>query len=157
MISTRGLSDRDPALSPDGNWLAYVSRRSGVDEVFVRPYPGPGAERPVSTAGGYSPAWNPNGDELVYLGTGFGWPLLSVEVRTEPDFGIEPQRKIFLTHRYWSAEFGPSFDFRPDGQLIMLQMLNRGNGLGQINVLSNWPEDLRLRSLSGGTGLVQRP
>jgi len=26
-----------------GHWLAFVSRESGRDEVYVQPYPGPGA------------------------------------------------------------------------------------------------------------------
>ena len=32
-----------PEFSPDGRWLAYASDESGQLEVYVRPYPGPGA------------------------------------------------------------------------------------------------------------------
>jgi len=31
-----------PAPSPDGRWLAYVSDHAGTQQVFVRPFPGPG-------------------------------------------------------------------------------------------------------------------
>ncbi len=31
------------AFSPDGRWIAYVSDESEVREIYVRPYPGPGA------------------------------------------------------------------------------------------------------------------
>ena len=31
------------SLSPDGRWLAFVSNRSGSNEVFVRPFPDAGA------------------------------------------------------------------------------------------------------------------
>jgi hypothetical protein len=31
-----------PAFSPDGRWLAYQSNESGTNEVYVRPFPGPG-------------------------------------------------------------------------------------------------------------------
>jgi serine/threonine-protein kinase len=40
-----------PAFSPDGRWLAYQSNESGPYEVYVRPFPGPGAagrSRPVA-------------------------------------------------------------------------------------------------------------
>jgi serine/threonine-protein kinase len=53
-------------VSPDGRWLAYVSRRSGRPEVYVRPFPGPGAAVQVSVDGGDSPAWNPKGGELFF-------------------------------------------------------------------------------------------
>ena len=33
----------DPMFSPDGRWLAYASVESGHPEVYVRPFPGPGA------------------------------------------------------------------------------------------------------------------
>jgi len=39
-------------LSHSGKWLAYVSNRSGSDEVYVRPFPGPGAELVISRGGG---------------------------------------------------------------------------------------------------------
>jgi DNA-binding winged helix-turn-helix (wHTH) protein len=31
-----------PAFSPDGRWLAYSSLESGLIEIYVRPFPGPG-------------------------------------------------------------------------------------------------------------------
>ncbi len=34
-----------PAVSPDGRWIAYCSNESGSLEVYVRPFPGPGAHR----------------------------------------------------------------------------------------------------------------
>ena len=39
-----------PAFSPDGHWLAYRSNESGVFEVYVRPFPGPGGKWQVSTS-----------------------------------------------------------------------------------------------------------
>ena len=38
-------------FSPDGRWLVYLSDQSGVPEVYVRPFPGPGGEVQVSTDG----------------------------------------------------------------------------------------------------------
>jgi serine/threonine-protein kinase len=56
-----------PVFSPDGRWLAYGSNASGRNDVYVQPYPGPGAPVPVSLEGGSNPAWNPNGLELFFL------------------------------------------------------------------------------------------
>ena len=55
-----------PVFSPNGNWLAYGSNESGKRQIYVKPYPGPGREEPISTAGGVSPTWSGDGGELFY-------------------------------------------------------------------------------------------
>ena len=50
-----GLREFDPALSPDGRWLAYVSNRTGANEIWVQGYPDGVAVR-VSQNGGYRAA-----------------------------------------------------------------------------------------------------
>ena len=38
-------AERAPMFSPkDGRWMAYQSTESGLDEVYVRPFPGPGRQ-----------------------------------------------------------------------------------------------------------------
>jgi Tol biopolymer transport system component len=59
--------ERNAQFSPDGRWVAYVSNESGTHEIYVRPFPGPGAKSPVSTAGGIEPRWRNNGTELYYI------------------------------------------------------------------------------------------
>src|SRR3954469_12835400 len=49
-----------PKFSPDGHWLAYVSDESGRKEIYVQPFPGPGAKHQISIEGGAEPVWNPN-------------------------------------------------------------------------------------------------
>ena len=51
-------------FSPDGEWLAYVSERSGRNEVNVRRYPSGGNEESVSVDGGSEPRWV--GDEIFF-------------------------------------------------------------------------------------------
>src|ERR1019366_1204929 len=53
-------------FSPDGRWLAYLSSESGSNEVFVRPFPGPGGKWQVSTGGADDPAWSPKKHELLF-------------------------------------------------------------------------------------------
>jgi Tol biopolymer transport system component len=55
-----------PAFSPDGRWLAYMSNESGISEVYVRPFPGPGGKWQVSTGGGAVPKWSRGGKEFFY-------------------------------------------------------------------------------------------
>ncbi|MCX6602345.1 MAG: hypothetical protein NTV52_01980, partial [Acidobacteria bacterium] len=57
-----------PEFSPDGRWLAYASNESGTQELYVRPYPGPGGRWQVSTEGGRFPQWSKDGRELFFQG-----------------------------------------------------------------------------------------
>jgi serine/threonine-protein kinase len=60
----------EAVFSPDGKWLAYVSNETGRNEVYVRPFPGPGGKWPISTAGGVFPTWSPAKRELFYGSAG---------------------------------------------------------------------------------------
>jgi Tol biopolymer transport system component len=42
-------------------WMAYVSDESGKNQVYVRPFPGPGAKAPISIEAGDSPHWSADG------------------------------------------------------------------------------------------------
>src|SRR6185369_14474056 len=53
----------DPAISPDGRWLAYASTRRGRVEVWVQGYPDGVAVR-VWSDGGFEPPWSGDGREL---------------------------------------------------------------------------------------------
>ena len=55
-------------FSPDARWIAFESNASNQRiEVYVQPFPGPGATVQVSTAGGSQPRWRPDGKELFYI------------------------------------------------------------------------------------------
>jgi len=58
--------DVEPNFSPDGNWIAFTSERSGGWEVYVAPYPGRGQIELVSTDGGSQPVWDPDGDAIYF-------------------------------------------------------------------------------------------
>lgn len=58
----------DPAFSPDGKFIAYSSNESGTEEIYVRPFPGPGGKWKISTAGGKFPVFARAARELFFLG-----------------------------------------------------------------------------------------
>jgi eukaryotic-like serine/threonine-protein kinase len=55
-------------LSPDNNWMAYTSDRSGRREVYVRPFPSGEREWLISVSGGRAPRWKGDGKELYFIG-----------------------------------------------------------------------------------------
>jgi len=80
-------------FSPDAHWVGYTSQESGRDEVYVRPYPGQGAQWQVSIGGGVHPHWSNDGREIVY--TNLDGDLMSVEVDARANFRTEAPRRLF--------------------------------------------------------------
>ncbi|MDQ8165924.1 MAG: amidohydrolase family protein [Gemmatimonadota bacterium] len=74
--------DVQPRYSPDGNWIAFMSDRSGVDATWLVDATGK-SPRLIST-GGSQPAWTPDGrfivtgNRLVDIRGGAGVPLQGV-------------------------------------------------------------------------------
>ena len=52
---------------PSPRWVAYESDKTGRYEIYVRAFPEPRDEFPISTAGGQYPEWGPGGRELFFV------------------------------------------------------------------------------------------
>ena len=59
--------DENPKISPSGEWVAYASDRSTVDEIYVATWPGWERHIRVSLTGGREPLWSRDGSELFFL------------------------------------------------------------------------------------------
>src|SRR6185295_15899940 len=84
VVKTPGY-DGAGQFSPDGRWMVYASNDSSQFEVYLRPYPGPGPTKQVSTQGGTHPKWNRNGKELFYR---LGNRMMAVDVSTAPNLTL---------------------------------------------------------------------
>ncbi len=63
-----GVHELNPAWSPDGKWIAYLSDKTGEYELCTRPQMG-GEETRITTDGGvyrYGPVWSPDSKKLLY-------------------------------------------------------------------------------------------
>ena len=128
-IAEGGLS---AALSPDGRWLAYIAETTGAQEIWVRPYPGPGAPIRVSPNGGSEPVWATNGRELYYLQDKF---MMAVAVDTANGFNFKPAARLFETSHVRSNQ-PPSYDVTPDGRFVVLKPHTTPDE--PITVIFNW-------------------
>ena len=63
-VVTGPAPDMEPALSPDGRWVAYSSNESGRAEIYLQSFDGPGGRQQVSNQGGRDPRWRGDGREL---------------------------------------------------------------------------------------------
>jgi len=103
-------------LSPDGSWLAFESDETGQREVYLQPFPGPGARVRVSASGGSMPAWSRSGRELFYWGRA---ELIAVDVRLGPQIALGAHHTLFQANLVSPSELA-MYDPAPDGQRFVV-------------------------------------
>ena len=138
--------DGHPRISPDGKLLALVSEESGKREVYVQPFPGPGARVRISVSGGDEPNWAPDGSSVFYRD---GAHLVSAVISDRPQLRIVKQDSLFVD-RYARDVSSANYDVFPNGRGILMVKPLTGAQASEIDVIMNWPQLLRARA--GATG-----
>ena len=134
LVQTAANEGTAAALSPDGRWLAYTSDATGRREIWVRPYPVPGAPARVSPDGGTEPRWSRDGGTLYYL---HGRTMMGAAVETSNGFEFEAPVRLFEGDFRTYAR-PPSYDVAADGRFVT----TRSESAPSISVLLNWPATL---------------
>ena len=120
-----------------------MSDESGKNEVYVRPYSGPGAKIKVSTEGGNEPAWAPGGREIFYRTAD---SLMAAPIQTQPELSVGTAR-VLMPDPYdrWSREDGGrNYDVFPDGNrfLFIRSQPLKQEPITSLNLVVNWPAEL---------------
>lgn len=137
-------AQREPRLSPDGRWLAYLSFESSSEpQLYVRPYPDiNGARILVSSGSAIGASWRRDGRELIYadademfaVPVSEGGGVLSVGkpvtlMRFEPGSGI--------------------LDVAADGQRFLFASARDDSvDAKEIRIVLNWFEELKAKMAS---------
>ena len=116
------FNEREPMFSPDGRWIPYRSDESGRDEIYVRPFPGPGGKWQISTGGGTNPTWSRTRHELFYGTT--DQRIMVAPYTVEGDSFRAEKPRLWSEGRYLARPFRitsfRSFDLHPDGERFAL-------------------------------------
>ena len=138
----------DAELSPDGQWLAYVSWESKQAEIHIRPFPDVNSGHwQVSNGGGTQPLWARNSRELFYvdpnaavvgvrIGGGRAWKAATPSKLLEPRYFLGATTSMRM------------YDLDPDGRrFLMIKQRNAAleSSEGSFVIVQNWFEELKQR------------
>jgi tricorn protease len=93
LTRTSGVAERDPAWSPDGQWIAYFSDRSGEYELYVAPADGPGPAQQLTTSGpGFRsrPTWSPDSRQIAFVDNAGGVYLHTLATHSTRRIDLDP-------------------------------------------------------------------
>ncbi|HEX9974201.1 MAG TPA: tetratricopeptide repeat protein, partial [bacterium] len=136
-VTTHPDIDSYPAISPDGRWLAFSSRRSGNMDIWIKPIQGGSAIQVTShRTDDIMPAWSPDGEQLVYVSyqddaAGDIW-IVSLRKRGD-EFAVKGN-PAKLTD-YLGQDISPAFS--PDGRFIAFASNRDGRQNVYVLQLSN--------------------
>jgi hypothetical protein len=133
LFSTPSSEDQG-RYSPDGRWLVFVSNETGAEEIYLQPLPGPGRRLRVTTEGGRTPVWTPDGKEIVFSGGPDASEIYAARLSLGADSAIErPRLQVKLDAPVFSM------DMLPDGKLaVVLEALPSSKPPFPLVVARGW-------------------
>ena len=153
LLQEKGTIQKDPQISPNGNWMAYKSSESSnADyEIYVRSFPDMKSKRQVSTSGGNTPLWSPDGNKLFYRS---GDEVMAVPVETGTAFSSgRPTVLSRGTYSYSLFADMISWDIDPStGKRFLMMKEDASTAKAataeaprKISIVLNWFEELKQR------------
>jgi eukaryotic-like serine/threonine-protein kinase len=137
--------ERNPAIAPNGRFIAYNSNESGHPEVYVRPFPNVGARRwQVSTEGGAFPVWTRGGGELVYEDTQGRIMAAAVRVEVADEFEFSKPEPLFTSGTGIGDGRHRGFDVTADGERFLFNEARPTTERAvELILIQNWADELR--------------
>ena len=125
-------------------WIAYQSNETGRFEIYVRPFPGPGAAIPISAAGGVYARWARDGSELYYVAPDA--TMMAAKIRhTAGTLSAGAPIALFRTRRVGGGVnvigYGQQYDVAPDGRFLI--NVEPESNLRRITLVMNWKPPAR--------------
>jgi tricorn protease len=126
LTRTPGIREEDVAWSPDGKWIAYLSDRTGEQEIYLMPENGMGKEERITFDGTMhrmQPVWSPDSTKLLFADKSLR--LFYVDIKEKKPVLIDQGKYADLTDYNWS----------PDSKWVVYAK-NAENGNGVVYLYS---------------------
>ena len=124
LTGTPGVHERDVAWSPDGRWIAFVSDKSGREEIYIIPQDGSGPAVQLTADGEcykYAPLWSPDSKKLLWSDRMFRLRYVDIEKK---------QVVEVAKSKYWEIR---DYTWSPDSSWVAYSD-QAENGLEKISI-----------------------
>ncbi|TDI11953.1 MAG: serine/threonine-protein kinase [Acidobacteria bacterium] len=129
------FAEAEPAVSPDGRWLAYLSDESGRPEIYVTSFPDGGRRWTISNGEGWHPLWSRDGSELFFEQQG---QMMAVAIGAGESFSPGKPRRLFELENKVDPEAPiQTSDLGPDGGFLFFQKATTEPN--DLNIVLNFP------------------
>ena len=136
LIATEA-NEEAPAISPNGQWIAYTSDETGERLVYVERFPQRSDKETISRVPSAHPTWSPDGRELFYV-TDQGNRLMVVPLEPGPNLQVGEATSLFEGQYFTNPDLR-SYDVSPDGQRFLRI---KPSGVAEVILVQNWFEEL---------------
>ena len=147
-------NETQPAVSPDGRWLAWMTDASGRFQVMVRRYPD-GPDVPVSREGGREPAWSPDGREIFFRNLVGPSSMMAASFTPDDPPQVGTPRVLFTGRYSYCFIWCRNYDVSPDGRRFVMVKPPEGYtatgywpGGSEIRIVPHFDRALRSRMQS---------
>ncbi|MBD3232620.1 MAG: protease [candidate division Zixibacteria bacterium] len=104
LTNSSGANDREPAWSPDGRWIAYISDEAGEEEFYIVSHDG--KEKIRLTGDGYchrfAARWSPDSKKLAFSDKELNFYILDIDSRKLK--GIDQATRNDIRDFSWSPD-----------------------------------------------------
>ncbi len=100
-----GVREQKVAWSPNGQWIAYVSDRTGEDEIYIAPQDGLAAEEPITRGHKgfmFPPAWSPDSSKIAWADKDL--KLWYVDIKEKKPVEVDRGKYGEITNYNWSPD-----------------------------------------------------
>jgi tricorn protease len=105
LTRTPGIREQKVAWSPDGRWIAYVSDRTGEDEIYLAPQDGLGKEQPITTGHQgfmFTPVWSPDSKKIAWADQKLN--LWWTDIGDKKPVRVDQAKYAEITNYNWSPD-----------------------------------------------------
>lgn len=127
LTSSSDAHDRFPAWSPDGRWIAYMSDKSGEDEVWIVSQDGSSAPQQITSGGSaqrYPPVWSSDSKKIAFGDKNGKVYVVTVASKQTQQITDAPNGQIL------------DYKFSPKGNFVAYSMQGR-NGMNSVYIWSS--------------------